>query len=75
MKMGLNEIKQTLLNKKFGILLKINYEYSVLQIGYWNDMDKLVLLQHEPAFKNDSSAIENRTVIVTTILVSLFQYK
>lgn len=73
--MGLNEIKQTLLNKKFGILLNINYEYSVLQIGYWNDMDKLVLLQHEPAFKNDSSAIENRTVIVTTILVSLFQYK
>ncbi|KAE8627613.1 hypothetical protein XENTR_v10007065 [Xenopus tropicalis] len=55
---------------------RVNYTMDVLElksnglrkIGYWNDMDKLVLLQHEPAFKNDSSGIENRTVIVTTIL-------
>ncbi|KFQ07990.1 Glutamate receptor 4, partial [Pelecanus crispus] len=38
------------------------------QVGYWNDMDKLVLIQHEPTLGNDTSAIENRTVVVTTIL-------
>lgn len=43
----------------------------LFQIGYWNDMDKLVLIQHEPTLGNDTSALENRTVIVTTIMVSL----
>lgn len=39
-----------------------------LQIGYWNDLDKLVLVQNELSMGNDS-AMENRTVIVTTIMV------
>lgn len=39
------------------------------QIGYWNDIDKLVLVQNENALSNDSSAMENRTVVVTTIMV------
>ncbi|XP_048453716.1 glutamate receptor 4 isoform X3 [Rhincodon typus] len=38
------------------------------KIGYWSDADKLVLIQNEMMFPNDSSAIENRTVYVTTIL-------
>uniref|UniRef100_A0A4W3JQ31 Glutamate receptor n=1 Tax=Callorhinchus milii TaxID=7868 RepID=A0A4W3JQ31_CALMI len=38
------------------------------KIGYWNDVDKLVLIQNEMLFPNDSSALENRTVYVTTIL-------
>uniref|UniRef100_A0AAQ5XQT2 Glutamate receptor n=1 Tax=Amphiprion ocellaris TaxID=80972 RepID=A0AAQ5XQT2_AMPOC len=37
-------------------------------IGYWNDIDKLVLVQNENALSNDSSAMENRTVVVTTIM-------
>lgn len=40
------------------------------QIGYWNDIDKLVLVQNENGLSNDSSAMENRTVIVTTIMVT-----
>ncbi|XP_043547753.1 glutamate receptor 4 isoform X6 [Chiloscyllium plagiosum] len=38
------------------------------KIGYWSDADKLVLIQNEMMFPNDSSAMENRTVYVTTIL-------
>lgn len=41
-----------------------------LQIGYWNDIDKLVLVQNENALSNDSSVMENRTVVVTTIMVT-----
>lgn len=43
-----------------------------LQIGYWNDLDKLVLVQNELSMGNDS-AMENRTVIVTTIMVMYTQ--
>lgn len=43
-----------------------------LQIGYWNDLDKLVLVQNELSMGNDS-AMENRTVIVTTIMVMYSQ--
>lgn len=39
------------------------------QIGYWNDADKLVLIQDSPLLPNDTSGMENRTVIVTTIMV------
>lgn len=46
----------------------------VLQVGYWNDMDKLVLIQHEPTLGNDTAAMENRTVVVTTILVRCFDF-
>ncbi|CAI5773294.1 Hypothetical predicted protein [Podarcis lilfordi] len=55
---------------------RVNYSMDVFElksngprkIGYWNDMDKLVLIQHEPTLGNDTSALENRTVIVTTIM-------
>ncbi|KAM6292290.1 glutamate receptor 4 isoform 1-T1 [Porphyrio hochstetteri] len=55
---------------------RVNYTMDVFElkntgprkVGYWNDMDKLVLIQHEPTLGNDTSAIENRTVVVTTIL-------
>lgn len=40
-----------------------------LQIGYWNDADKLVLIQDSPLLPNDTSGMENRTVVVTTIMV------
>lgn len=52
--------------------LTVNDMHFVLQVGYWNDMDKLVLIQHEPTLGNDTAAIENRTVVVTTILVRYF---
>ncbi|XP_031428963.1 glutamate receptor 4 isoform X3 [Clupea harengus] len=55
---------------------RVNYTMDVFElksngprkIGYWNDNDKLVLVQNEPLSSNDSSGIENRTVIVTTIM-------
>lgn len=54
-----------------GNFLSINvYLQPVYQIGYWNDIDKLVLVQNENGLSNDSSAMENRTVIVTTIMVT-----
>lgn len=40
------------------------------QIGYWNDADKLVLIQDSPLLPNDTTGMENRTVVVTTIMVS-----
>ncbi|XP_036715927.1 glutamate receptor 4 [Balaenoptera musculus] len=40
------------------------------KVGYWNDMDKLVLIQDMPTLGNDTAAIENRTVVVTTIMES-----
>lgn len=43
---------------------------SSLQIGYWNDADKLVLIQDSPLLPNDTTGMENRTVVVTTIMVS-----
>lgn len=42
---------------------------SSLQIGYWNDADKLVLIQDSPLLPNDTTGMENRTVVVTTIMV------
>uniref|UniRef100_A0A8C5EH90 Glutamate receptor n=1 Tax=Gouania willdenowi TaxID=441366 RepID=A0A8C5EH90_GOUWI len=55
---------------------RINYTMDVFElksngprkIGYWNDIDKLVLVQNENVLSNDSSAMENRTVVVTTIM-------
>uniref|UniRef100_A0A8C4RQ60 Glutamate receptor n=1 Tax=Erpetoichthys calabaricus TaxID=27687 RepID=A0A8C4RQ60_ERPCA len=55
---------------------RVNYTMDVFElknngprrIGYWNDIDKLVLIQNEIMFPNDTSGIENRTVVVTTIM-------
>ncbi|KAM4727092.1 glutamate receptor 4b isoform 2-T2 [Anableps anableps] len=55
---------------------RVNYTMEVLElksngprrIGYWNNVDKLVLIQDTPLLPNDTSGMENRTVIVTTIM-------
>lgn len=39
------------------------------QMGYWSDADKLVLIQDSPLLPNDTTGLENRTVVVTTIMV------
>lgn len=38
------------------------------QIGYWNEVDKMVLTKSD-LYPNDTMGMENKTVIVTTILV------
>uniref|UniRef100_A0A671VV72 Glutamate receptor n=1 Tax=Sparus aurata TaxID=8175 RepID=A0A671VV72_SPAAU len=55
---------------------RVNYTMDVFElknngprrIGYWNDKDKLVLIQDSPLLPNDTSGMENRTVVVTTIM-------
>ncbi|XP_051533678.1 glutamate receptor 4-like isoform X2 [Myxocyprinus asiaticus] len=55
---------------------RVNYTMDVLElksngprrIGYWNDADKLVLTQDHALLPNETSGMENRTVIVTTIM-------
>ncbi|XP_015244819.1 glutamate receptor 4a isoform X4 [Cyprinodon tularosa] len=55
---------------------RVNYTMDVFElksngprkIGYWNDIDKLVLVQDGNGLSNDSSGMENRTVVVTTIM-------
>lgn len=38
------------------------------QIGYWNEVDKMVLTKSD-LYPNETMGMENKTVIVTTILV------
>ncbi|XP_064206908.1 glutamate receptor 4-like isoform X5 [Anguilla rostrata] len=55
---------------------RVNYTMDVFElknngprrIGYWNDADKLVLIQNEVLLPNETSGMENRTVVVTTIM-------
>ncbi|XP_036393711.1 glutamate receptor 4a isoform X4 [Megalops cyprinoides] len=55
---------------------RVNYTMDVFElksngprrIGYWNDIDKLVLIQNELLLPNETAAMENRTVVVTTIM-------
>lgn len=49
--------------------------FYLLQIGYWNDADKLVLTQDQALLPNETSGMENRTVIVTTIMVSRTEFR
>lgn len=39
------------------------------QIGYWSEVDKMVVTLTELPSGNDTSGLENKTVVVTTILV------
>lgn len=39
------------------------------QIGYWNEVDKMVVTKSD-LYPNDTMGMENKTVIVTTILVT-----
>lgn len=41
-----------------------------LQIGYWNEVDKMAVT-NTGAFSNETTGMENKTVIVTTIFVRL----
>lgn len=43
--------------------------YNLFQIGYWSEVDKLVVIPTDGLAGNDSSGIENKTIIVTTIMV------
>ncbi|XP_058614197.1 glutamate receptor 4b isoform X6 [Onychostoma macrolepis] len=55
---------------------RVNYTMDVFElksngprrIGYWNDADKLVLTQDQALLPNETSGMENRTVVVTTIM-------
>ncbi|XP_026860582.2 glutamate receptor 4b isoform X4 [Electrophorus electricus] len=55
---------------------RVNYTMDVFElknngprkIGYWNDADKLVLIQDQALLTNETSGMENRTVVVTTIM-------
>uniref|UniRef100_A0A3B4CIL8 Glutamate receptor n=1 Tax=Pygocentrus nattereri TaxID=42514 RepID=A0A3B4CIL8_PYGNA len=55
---------------------RVNYTMDVFElknngprrIGYWNDADKLVLIQDQALLPNETSGMENRTVVVTTIM-------
>uniref|UniRef100_A0A8C1P8P1 Glutamate receptor n=1 Tax=Cyprinus carpio TaxID=7962 RepID=A0A8C1P8P1_CYPCA len=54
---------------------RVNYTVNVMElknsgpvkIGYWNEMDKMVVTKSD-LFPNDTMGMENKTVVVTTIL-------
>lgn len=46
------------------------YFLSPKQIGYWNEVDKMAVTKSD-VFANESTGMENKTVIVTTILVNI----
>ncbi|KAH0509879.1 Glutamate receptor 2 [Microtus ochrogaster] len=56
---------------------RINYTINIMElktngprkIGYWSEMDKMVVTLTELPSGNDTSGLENKTVVVTTILV------
>lgn len=41
---------------------------SFFQIGYWNEYEKFVYVMDQQV-TNESSSVENRTIVVTTIMV------
>lgn len=47
--------------------------FVIWQIGYWSEIDKMVVTVTDVSALNDSMGLENKTVIVTTILVRLFR--
>ncbi len=44
--------------------------FSHLQIGYWNDADKMVLTQDQALLPNERLALRIELWVVTTIMVS-----
>lgn len=59
------------------LVLEINHRlvhrYNCIssgQIGYWNEVDKMAVTKSD-VFANDTTGMENKTVIVTTILVNI----
>ncbi|XP_038610840.1 glutamate receptor 2 isoform X1 [Tachyglossus aculeatus] len=57
---------------------RINYTINIMElktngprkIGYWSEVDKMVVTLTEIPSGNDTSGLENKTVVVTTILES-----
>ncbi|XP_062837278.1 glutamate receptor 2 isoform X4 [Anolis carolinensis] len=57
---------------------RINYTINVMElkstgprkIGYWSELDKLVVIPTDGLAGNDSSGLENKTIVVTTIMES-----
>ncbi|KAM8939974.1 glutamate receptor 2 isoform 3-T3 [Pelodytes ibericus] len=57
---------------------RVNYTINIMElksngprkIGYWSEMDKMVVTITDVLSANDSMGLENKTVIVTTILES-----
>lgn len=47
---------------------------DLFQIGYWSEVDKMVVTLTELPSGNDTSGLENKTVVVTTILVINYIY-
>lgn len=47
---------------------------SPQQIGYWNEDDKFVPAATDAQAGGDNSSVQNRTYIVTTILVSTWSF-
>ncbi|CAN2388755.1 glutamate receptor [Pristimantis euphronides] len=55
---------------------RVNYTINIMElksngprkIGYWSEMDKMVVTVTDVLSANDSMGLENKTVIVTTIL-------
>lgn len=43
------------------------------QIGYWNEVDKMAVTKSD-ILSNETTGMENKTVIVTTILVNIIMY-
>lgn len=57
---------------KMAVILIITKMFSLLQIGYWNEFERFVNIMDQP-YSNDSSSVENRTIVVTTIMVHVPQ--
>eukprot|EP00064_Thunnus_orientalis_P009341 superscaffoldBa00001179_g9365 len=57
---------------------RVNYSVTVMElknngpvkIGYWNEVDKMVVTKSD-LYPNDTMGMENKTVIVTTILLRI----
>lgn len=47
----------------------MNTIYHYFQIGYWSEVDRMVVNPMDGLSGNDTSGLENKTIIVTTILV------
>lgn len=54
---------------KPGHFSSLFFTCNLFQIGYWSEVDKMVVTLTELPSGNDTSGLENKTVVVTTILV------
>lgn len=64
--------EKALMCLKWLSFLIITTMFSLSQIGYWNEFERFVNIMDLP-YSNDSSSVENRTIVVTTIMVHVPQ--